>query len=158
MKSKLLFSVLAGVSLLCSQTGPSAAIITNLADAKWTHETGGSESVTLREDPQTGAMELLARYPAGHVFAPHWHSVNERIVLLEGRLSLKQGDTERFLDPAASRSCRRVKCSGSRVSRKRAAPFMRTGTGSWISTPLVRPSEEVLGPVPHVRSRAALCR
>ena len=102
MKSKLLLAMLAGLGLLCSQSGPGAAIIANLADAKWTREPGdapGSEGVMLREDPQTGATELLARYPAGHVFAPHWHSVNERIVLLEGRLSLKQGDTEKFLDP-----------------------------------------------------------
>jgi ChrR Cupin-like domain len=101
MKIKLLLSTLAGMGLLCSQTGPAAAITANLAEAKWTHDAGdppGSESVLLREDPKTGAMELLARYPAGHVFAPHWHSVNERIVLLEGRISLKQTDGERFLD------------------------------------------------------------
>jgi len=42
---------------------------------------------------------LLVRYPAGHVFAPHWHTANERIVLLEGRMSLRQTDGERFLDP-----------------------------------------------------------
>ena len=40
------------------------------------------------------------RYPAGHSFAAHWHSVNERIVLLEGRLSLRQGQgAESFLEP-----------------------------------------------------------
>jgi len=38
MKSKLLMSLVAGVCLLCSQSGPSAAIVTNLADAHWTHE------------------------------------------------------------------------------------------------------------------------
>ena len=39
------------------------------------------------------------RYPAGHVFRPHWHSTNERVVLLEGRLSLRQGDgPETFLE------------------------------------------------------------
>ena len=45
-------------------------------------------------------MELLVRYPAGHVFAPHWHSVNERILVLEGRLSVKVGEAGRTsLDP-----------------------------------------------------------
>jgi quercetin dioxygenase-like cupin family protein len=79
------------------------SVTANLADSKWTHDKGdppGAESVFLRQDAQTGGMELLVRYPAGHVFAPHWHSVNERIVVLEGRLSVKLGagaDTQ--LDP-----------------------------------------------------------
>lgn len=101
MQLKVAVAVLAGYGLLWCQS-PGAAIITNPGDAKWTHEArdpAGSESVFLREDPQSGAMELLVRYPAGHVFAPHWHSANERIVLLEGRLSLRQGDTEKFLEP-----------------------------------------------------------
>jgi anti-sigma factor ChrR (cupin superfamily) len=69
----------------------------NLATAKWVHEKNGSDSVTLREDDT--ATEYLVRYPAGHVLRPHWHSVNERIVLLEGRLSLRQGaGPETFLE------------------------------------------------------------
>src|SRR6266567_550395 len=103
MKMTLLLCTLAGLGMLCSQTGPGAAITANLAEAKWTHDAGdppGSETVMLREDPKTGAMELLARYPAGHVFAPHWHSVNERIVVLEGKLSVKVGEgAETSLDP-----------------------------------------------------------
>ena len=66
-------------------------ILVNSSQSKWQHEAGdpaGSESVTLREDPQTGAYEGFVRYPAGHVFTPHWHSVNERIVLLEGRMKV----------------------------------------------------------------------
>ena len=100
MKSKLLLSLTA-MGLLWSQAGPNTAVITNLSDAKWTREPGdapGTEGVMLREDPKTGATDLLARYPSGHVFRPHWHNSNERIVLLEGRLSLKDGDKEQFLD------------------------------------------------------------
>jgi anti-sigma factor ChrR (cupin superfamily) len=81
-------------ALSAGQTGP---MIANLADAKWVHETSdppGAESLTLREGD--AGTELLARYPAGHVFAPHWHSVNERILLIEGKLSLGEG---RSLDP-----------------------------------------------------------
>ena len=58
----------------------------------------GSDSVVLREDARTGGLELVATYPGGHVFPPHSHASNERIVLLEGRLSLSSGDTEKFLD------------------------------------------------------------
>ena len=73
-------------------------MVVNLDKAKWTREAKdppGSESVVLREDAQTGALELLVSYAAGHVFAPHSHESNERILLIEGRLSV--GD--KFLDP-----------------------------------------------------------
>lgn len=78
------------------------AIVVNSSDSKWTHDKGdppGSESVMLREDAQTGGMELFARYPAGHVFSPHYHSVNERLILIEGRMSLKQGAETKYLEP-----------------------------------------------------------
>jgi quercetin dioxygenase-like cupin family protein len=78
------------------------SVTANLATAKWTHDKGdppGSESVLLREDAATGAMELLVRYPAGHKFDPHWHSANERILLLEGKMSVKVGDRETVLEP-----------------------------------------------------------
>jgi hypothetical protein len=94
----LVLTVLTALMLPC-QPGPGTAVVANLATAKWGHDAGdppGSESVTLRQDAQTGAIELLVRYPAGHVFAPHWHSANERIVLLDGRVSL---GAEKFLYP-----------------------------------------------------------
>ena len=68
-----------------------ASILTNLATAKWTHDKGdppGSESVMLRIDEKSGGMELLVRYPAGHVFKPHFHESNERIIVLEGQLTV----------------------------------------------------------------------
>jgi quercetin dioxygenase-like cupin family protein len=100
MKSFAL-AVLTTMMLVC-QPGPGGAIVVNHQTAKWGRDAGdapGSESVTLRQDPQAGGIELLVRYPAGHVFTPHWHSANERIILLEGRMSLRHADTERFLEP-----------------------------------------------------------
>ena len=94
---KLRASLLLCSAFLFAQPTP-APIRVNSATAKWTHDKTdppGAESITLREDPKTGALELLARYPAGHVFAPHWHNANERIVMLEGKLSM---DGE-FLEP-----------------------------------------------------------
>jgi len=85
-------ALFAGIAL--SQT-----VVVNPSAAKWINE-AGSESVTLREDPKTGALELLVRHPAGHVFKPHWHTANERMVLIEGRISLRQGNgAETFLEP-----------------------------------------------------------
>jgi quercetin dioxygenase-like cupin family protein len=98
---KLYAMLLLAAGLLVSQSA-SKPIFASLATSRWTHDAGdppGSENVVLREAPQSGALELLVRYPAGHVFRPHWHSVNERIVLLEGRLALKQDGRDVFLDP-----------------------------------------------------------
>jgi quercetin dioxygenase-like cupin family protein len=71
----------------------STAILSNLDTASWTHEKGdpaGSESVMLRMDQTTGGMDLLVRFPAGHVIAPHSHESNERIVVVEGQLMVRQ--------------------------------------------------------------------
>jgi quercetin dioxygenase-like cupin family protein len=73
-------------------------IIVNPAEAKWEASKAKSESTTLREDAKTGAIELFARYPAGHVFTPHWHDSNERIVLIEGRILMEEKDHKKFLE------------------------------------------------------------
>jgi quercetin dioxygenase-like cupin family protein len=90
-----------GILAVATAQSPSKAVLTNLDTAKWTHEKGdpaGSESVLLREDPATGGMELLVRFPAGHVIAPHWHESNERIIVLEGQLTLRQDEGDALLN------------------------------------------------------------
>jgi quercetin dioxygenase-like cupin family protein len=49
----------------------------------------------LHADQTTGGMDLLVRFPAGHEIAPHFHDSNERIIIVEGQLTLRQdnGDT-----------------------------------------------------------------
>lgn len=94
--------VVSGLAGFTQQSAGNASAgsssIVNVADSKWEHGPSGSESVTLREDPATGATELFARYPAGHVFPPHWHSSNERVMLIEGRMSIRDGGAGKFLD------------------------------------------------------------
>jgi quercetin dioxygenase-like cupin family protein len=73
-------------------------VVTNLDSAKWEHEKGaadGSEAVLLRTDPGSGGMDLLVRFPAGHVIPPHFHDSNEHVIVVEGELTLHQdsGDT-----------------------------------------------------------------
>jgi quercetin dioxygenase-like cupin family protein len=103
----------------------SQTVVANHATARWVQE-GGSESVTLREDPRTGAIEMLVRYPPGHVFKPHWHNANERMVLIEGRMSLRQGDgPETFLEPGGyaflpAKEVQRTAC----VSKTRCAFYV----------------------------------
>jgi quercetin dioxygenase-like cupin family protein len=77
---------LALATLAFAQT--TAIVVPDLATAKWEKD----DSVLLREDPKTGAMDLLVRYPAGKKLNAHWHSITERMVLLEGRMSVKLGD------------------------------------------------------------------
>jgi quercetin dioxygenase-like cupin family protein len=35
-------------------------------------------------------MDLLVRFPAGHVIPPHFHDSNERIYVVEGELRLRR--------------------------------------------------------------------
>jgi quercetin dioxygenase-like cupin family protein len=107
-----IFLIAAGVAL-------AQSVVTNIAGAKWTHDKGdppGAESVFLREDAKTGGMDLLVRFPAGHVIAPHWHSVNERVIVAEGKLSVRVGSAaEVLLDPGGyaflpAKEVQRISC------------------------------------------------
>ena len=112
-------SALALGALLYGHAETSAAanrILANPGEVKWESSANGSESSTLREDSKTGAIELFARYPAGHVFPPHWHGANERIVLIEGRLSIEENDAQHFIEPGGyaylpARQVQRMTCA-----------------------------------------------
>lgn len=116
MRNRLLAGLgLLAISLgLLGQTKDSlsdARVLVNPAEAKWGPSKSGSESVTLREDPKSGALELFARYPAGHVFPPHWHSAIERLVLIEGRIAMEEAGQKRFLEPGDTLTCLPSRCS-----------------------------------------------
>jgi quercetin dioxygenase-like cupin family protein len=88
-------------ALVSTGATPTVALLSP-ADMKWEHGNGqgpGPDSSTLRGDEQTGAVEFFAHYPGGHKFQPHGHSVNERIVLLEGRLHVEAGGLKRDPEP-----------------------------------------------------------
>jgi quercetin dioxygenase-like cupin family protein len=122
MRVKWMLAGLAGLILTVgrSVSQPSApeAVIVNGADAPWAHDAGdppGTENVMLRGDGQAGGLELLVRFPAGHVFAPHWHDSNERILVLEGRLAIRQGEAVKNLDSGGfaflpARQVQRLSC------------------------------------------------
>jgi quercetin dioxygenase-like cupin family protein len=91
------------------------ASVTNLDTAKWTHDKE-SDSVLLHTDAATGGMELLVRFPGGHVIAPHWHESNERIIVLEGQMTLKQDQGDMVLNPGGyaylpAKEVQRLSCS-----------------------------------------------
>jgi quercetin dioxygenase-like cupin family protein len=91
--------VVGGIAIAVGQT--ASPILTNLDTAKWTHDKGdpaGLDSAFLHEDTQTGGMEMLVRFPPGHVIKPHYHDSNERIIVLEGQLTVKQESGETALN------------------------------------------------------------
>jgi quercetin dioxygenase-like cupin family protein len=93
MKLRNVLGIFGCLAIATGETG-SKAILTNPDSANWKQEKG-DQSVFLREDPATGGMELLVRFPAGHVIPAHWHESNERVIVLEGQLTLRRdsGDT-----------------------------------------------------------------
>jgi quercetin dioxygenase-like cupin family protein len=97
MKLRNILAVFAGVAILSAQSG-SKAVVINFETANWTEEKGGAASVLIRTDPATGGMDLLARYPAGHVIAPHSHDSNERLFVAEGQLTLAQPAGDAHID------------------------------------------------------------
>lgn len=98
---------------------PASTVLTNLDTAKWTHEKGDppeSEAAVLREDSKSGGMEMLVRFPGGHVIKPHWHDSNERIIVLEGQLTLRQDNGETALNAGGfaflpAKEVQRLSCS-----------------------------------------------
>jgi quercetin dioxygenase-like cupin family protein len=93
MSCRYVLLMVGTMGMAVAQTG-SKAVTVNLDTAKWTQDKDSS-SVMLHSDASTGGMEMLVRFPGGHVIPPHYHDSNERIIVLEGQLTLKQdeGDT-----------------------------------------------------------------
>jgi quercetin dioxygenase-like cupin family protein len=92
MKFLRALAILGTVGAAAGQSGEKAIVI-NPATAVWEYEKGsaeGAEGVMIRTDPATGGMDLLVRFPGGHVIAPHYHDSNERIFVAEGRVTLRQ--------------------------------------------------------------------
>ena len=100
MKSPHVVLLLGLLTIASAQTASKATVV-NLESAQWTHGKGepeGSGGVELHTDPATGGMDLLVRFPAGHVIAPHFHTSNERVIVVEGQLTLRQDSNESKID------------------------------------------------------------
>jgi mannose-6-phosphate isomerase-like protein (cupin superfamily) len=85
-----------------TQSASENSVVVNSRDSKWQHDADdppGGESLILRMDKKTGAMEFFARYPAGFAFKPHAHKANERFILMEGKATIEVGDAKTGLDP-----------------------------------------------------------
>jgi quercetin dioxygenase-like cupin family protein len=100
MQTKQALLFLGILAIAAGQSG-SQPVIVNLATATWTHEKGepdGSGGVVLHTDANTGGIDYLVRFPAGHVIAPHFHDSNERVIVVEGQLTLRQDSGDALID------------------------------------------------------------
>jgi quercetin dioxygenase-like cupin family protein len=118
MKLRRIAPAVAFLAFAAGQTA-SKAVITNLDSANWTQEKGkgdGSASVLLDADSATGGIDLLVRFPAGHVIPPHFHDSNERIVVAEGQLTLHRDSGDALINAGGfaflpAREVQRLACS-----------------------------------------------
>ena len=106
--------MLGTIGMAFAQTG-SKAVTVNLDTAKWTQDKDSS-SVMLHSDAATSGMEMLVRFPGGHVIPPHYHDSNERIIVLEGQLTLKQDEGDTVLNTGGyaylpARQVQKLSCS-----------------------------------------------
>lgn len=91
MKITLGLLMLLGGFLIGFTQPSSKANIVNLNTANWDLDKE-SDSVVLHTDEATGGLELLVRFPAGHVIPAHFHDSNERIIVAEGQLTLSRAE------------------------------------------------------------------
>ena len=77
----------------------SGVVMVSPETANWQHEGSAppdAQSVALR-----GETEMLVRYEAGHKFAPHSHSANERMVVIEGTMEVEVDGIKKQLGPGS---------------------------------------------------------
>jgi quercetin dioxygenase-like cupin family protein len=118
MKPIQLLMLVSGIGIASSQSA-TESVVTNLATADWSREKGavaGSEGAMLHTDPKTGGMDLLVRFPGGHIIAPHFHDSNERIVVVEGSLTLRREGADTTIEIGGfaflpAREVQRLSCS-----------------------------------------------
>jgi hypothetical protein len=84
--------LLGGIGIAASQSAINA-IVTNLSTANWTHEKGAeacSEGVMLHAVQKQVAGNCLYDFRAAYVIAPHFYDSNERVIVVEGQLTLRR--------------------------------------------------------------------
>ena len=77
---------------------PSAPLVVDFRDVTWgppgntPRFPAGVQTVQLGVDPGSGGPTYLARFPAGSHFDLHWHTHDEYVVVMSGRVTIVLGD------------------------------------------------------------------
>jgi quercetin dioxygenase-like cupin family protein len=137
--SRYILLIAGFVAMAGGQTNKEAVSV-NLDTANWTHEKGsadGSEGMMVHSDEATGGIDLLVRFPAGHVIPPHFHDSNERIFVAEGELTLRKDSSDTVLKTGGfaflpARQIQRISCG----SKTRCTFYL-----SWDGKPESHPAK-----------------
>ncbi|MGH9315914.1 MAG: DUF4437 domain-containing protein [Thermoanaerobaculia bacterium] len=78
-----------GTAALGQESKPAMAgmVTVNAADLKWVPVEAlppGAVMAVIREDPVTKAVDFLAKVDKDYRVPKHWHSLNERVSIIEG--------------------------------------------------------------------------
>jgi quercetin dioxygenase-like cupin family protein len=139
LMSRYILLIAGFVAMAGGQTNKEAVSV-NLDTANWTHEKGsadGSEGMMVHSDEATGGIDLLVRFPAGHVIPPHFHDSNERIFVAEGELTLRKDSSDTVLKTGGfaflpARQIQRISCG----SKTRCTFYL-----SWDGKPESHPAK-----------------
>lgn len=83
------------------------SLAVNLSDIEWGEPGDGSiapagtRTALQSTNPTTGGVSYYAWFPAGGFFDEHWHTHDEYVVLISGRVTLKLGKDVYDLEPGA---------------------------------------------------------
>ncbi len=81
--------------------------VTNLDSANWGPPGGGNgvpvgvRTASLGVDPANGGVSYYARFPSGSHFDLHWHTHDEFVAVLQGRVTLVLGEQSHDLFPGS---------------------------------------------------------
>jgi quercetin dioxygenase-like cupin family protein len=117
MSLRFLLVVFSIAAIALAQSG-SKAVIINQDTAEWKggEKEGSVAGVALRQVPALGATDIMVRFPPGHVIAPHFHDSNERVIVIEGEMTLAREDGDAIIKPGGfaflpAGEIQRLRCS-----------------------------------------------
>ena len=79
-------------------------LVTNLDDVVWGAPGGGNgapvgvQTAQQGIDPETNGVTYYAKFPAGSHFDLHWHTHNEFVAVMSGKVTLVLGDQTHSLE------------------------------------------------------------
>lgn len=102
------FNMLLLIFLGCiPEKNPPASLAINLDDVEWGEAGDGSiapagtRTALQSTNPVTGGISYYTWFPAGVFFDEHWHTHDEYVVLISGKVTIKLGKEIYDLNPGA---------------------------------------------------------
>lgn len=99
--------IVATVTSYAEEEAKSNPLALQLADVPWGPPGGGNgfpvgvRTARQGTDPVTGGITYYAMFPAGSHFDLHWHTHDEFVVVVQGRVTIELGSETHSLTPGA---------------------------------------------------------